>query len=123
MNEVFASTSLDRSQIIRLALFAAPYSPLFNAQLKKHLTSSLPSPIWEVTDHDFWLKQTYKKREEEKDVDEKSKNGISSSFIENKTQETSLEQIKREKKEQVTPREVSTKMRVFKNTGGVKITL
>lgn len=68
VDQIFKATSLDRNQIIRLALFSAPFSPLFQHQIKKHMTSPLPSACWEVTDHGLWMEQTYNTIEEGKDV-------------------------------------------------------
>lgn len=68
VDQVFKATNLDRNQIIRLALFAAPFSPLFQHQLKKHMTSPLPSASWEVTDHGLWMEQTFNLVEGGEDV-------------------------------------------------------
>lgn len=62
-------TTLSRAQIIRLALFSAPFSPLFNAQIGKFSkcevsTSSPPSPMWEVVDRGLWMEQSFIKEEE-----------------------------------------------------------
>ncbi|OIJ07616.1 hypothetical protein BKP35_18180 [Anaerobacillus arseniciselenatis] len=73
VDEIFKATSLDRNQIIRLALFAAPFSPLFQHQIKKHMTSTLPQASWEVTEHGLWMEQTFLKRGEERDVNGESK--------------------------------------------------
>lgn len=72
VDQVYRATSLDRNQIVRLALFAAPFSPLFNAQLKKHMTSPLPSPQWGVVDHGLWMDQSFTKREGGTDVNGES---------------------------------------------------
>lgn len=68
VDQIFKATNLDRNQIIRLALFAAPFSPLFQHQLEKYMTSPLPTPIWEVTDHGLWMEQTFEKRREGRSV-------------------------------------------------------
>ncbi|OIJ22064.1 hypothetical protein BKP45_05145 [Anaerobacillus alkalidiazotrophicus] len=68
VDQVFKATSLDRNQIIRLALYAAPFSPLFQHQLKKHMTSPLSSALWEATDHGLWLEQSFHQKEGGSDV-------------------------------------------------------
>jgi hypothetical protein len=71
VDDVFKSTTLDRNQIIRLALFAAPFNNLFVSQLEKHLKinqSSLPSTPWEVWDHGYWRDQNFIPQGEREDV-------------------------------------------------------
>ncbi|WP_142386548.1 hypothetical protein [Bacillus sp. Marseille-P3661] len=70
LEELTEVTTLDRNQLIRLALFSAPFNRLFIAQVETHLkdNSSLPSAKWEVFDHGYWLEQTYKSLEGENDV-------------------------------------------------------
>lgn len=120
VEDVFKATTLDKNQIIRLALFAAPFSPLFNAQLKKHMTSSLPSPNWEVTEHGLWLEQTYQKREEGSDVNDKKETSSGFLEMEIKKQSTGYSQVINKKEEKI---ESPAQPRLFKNTGGIKITL
>ncbi|MBO1005772.1 hypothetical protein [Pseudogracilibacillus auburnensis] len=49
---------LDSNQIIRLALFSAPFSRLFVAQIKNKTGDvSLPHPSWEVFEEWLWLEQ------------------------------------------------------------------
>ena len=106
VDQVFKSTTLDRNQIIRLALFSAPFNKLFQHQLKKHMTSSLPPAAWEVTDHGLWMDREFIKVEERRDVNGNQKEiciiGDRSGQIER------------------SPREVFTQ-RVFKQQGGVTI--
>lgn len=112
VDQVFRATTLDRNQIIRLALFAAPFSPLFQNQIKKHMTSSPPPAEWEVTNHGLWMDRTYVKEEERRDV-----NGHTEKIS------TIGEQLgPGEQPGQIegSPREVFTQ-RVFKQQGGVTI--
>ncbi|TLS37723.1 hypothetical protein [Pseudalkalibacillus caeni] len=69
VKELQQVTSLDANQIIRLALFAAPFNRLFRAQVKERLKSDvpLPSPAWEAIEHGYWLEQSYKPEEEKGD--------------------------------------------------------
>ncbi len=70
INEVFRVTSLDRNQIIRLALFTAAECDEFQSVLKPYKTKDvpLPSPNWEVSDNRMWLEQNPTIREEGRDV-------------------------------------------------------
>ncbi|AST93271.1 hypothetical protein BC6307_19410 [Sutcliffiella cohnii] len=56
VEELFKATTLDRNQIMRLALYSAPYSKLFLAQLNAHkrVDVALPFPTWNVFDHHYW---------------------------------------------------------------------
>lgn len=115
VDQVFKATSLDRNQIIRLALFAAPFSPLFQYQIKKHMTSPLPPACWEVTDHGLWLEQTYNTIEEGKDVNgdnqEISTTGDPAGLRETNTLCGATERREREVYQQ----------RVIKQSGGITI--
>jgi hypothetical protein len=59
IDSLFHATHLDRNQIIRGALFAAAhleeFQNLLNDYKKKDVP--LPLPLWEVTQHRFWLEQ------------------------------------------------------------------
>lgn len=108
VDQVFHSTTLDRNQIIRLALFAAPFSPLFQNQLQKYMTSPLPPTFWEVVDHGLWIDQSFEIKEERgKDVRGNSDETFSK-------QPDQPEQIERSAKE-------FCKQRVFKQQGGITI--
>lgn len=54
---VFKSTSLDRNQIFRLALFAAAHSDNFQSVLEKYKKKDvpIPHPNWSTSDNGFWL--------------------------------------------------------------------
>lgn len=61
---VYKVTSLDRNQIIRLALFTAAHSPEFNAILQKYKLENvpLPYPNWEMDEEGAWKEQSYIKK-------------------------------------------------------------
>lgn len=62
---VFNSTSLDRNQIIRLALFVAAHSSDYIKILKKHQFADvpLPHPEWHRFEDNCWKDQNYIKKE------------------------------------------------------------
>lgn len=65
-------TGLDRNQLIRLALFSAPFSNLFVAQVKQHGKDvTLPSPAWETFNHGLWMEQNPTIEKEGEDVNAK----------------------------------------------------
>lgn len=59
VDALFYATSLDRNQIIRAALFTAAHTKEFQAMLKQYQKKDvpLPSPPWELLDHQLWLEQ------------------------------------------------------------------
>lgn len=65
VDAVYKATTLDRNQIIRLALFASAHSAAFNNILKKHKTGDvpLPSPEWGIDEERYWMDQNYSKKE------------------------------------------------------------
>ena len=54
VDRLFHDTSLDRNQIIRLALFVLGHSKEGKEILDLYSTSSLPSPSWTVSTHGLW---------------------------------------------------------------------
>lgn len=61
IDKLFTATSLDRNQIIRLALFSAPFNQLFLDQITKYKVADLPEPLWRETDHGLWLNQKHER--------------------------------------------------------------
>lgn len=62
VDELFQATTLDRNQIIRLALFTAAHSQEFAnviSKYKKRDVTSLPQADWPRDQHRLWLEQTY----------------------------------------------------------------
>ncbi|MFC0561460.1 hypothetical protein [Halalkalibacter alkalisediminis] len=59
VENVFNATHLDRSQIIRAALFIAGHTEQFSRIVDPYLKRgmSLPSPLWEEEDEELWLNQ------------------------------------------------------------------
>ncbi|MBM7655854.1 hypothetical protein [Neobacillus cucumis] len=64
VEKIFKATTLDRNQIIRLALFVAAHSDEYKAILKKHQTTDvpLPQPDWEKDEERCWKDQNYIKK-------------------------------------------------------------
>ncbi|MEH6947703.1 hypothetical protein V7068_11650 [Bacillus sp. JJ634] len=64
IDSLFHATHLDRNQIIRAALFAAAYSKEFLNLLTEHKKKDvpLPPPLWERTQHGYWMEQSPKIR-------------------------------------------------------------
>jgi len=73
IEDVVKVTGLDRNQIIRLALFSAPFSAVFVAQIneRKKYDVNLPPPPWKrESGGGAWRSSTWKKEEREGDVNE-----------------------------------------------------
>ncbi|MFK3938959.1 hypothetical protein ACI2JA_15775 [Alkalihalobacillus sp. NPDC078783] len=70
VNNLFHATTLDRNQIIRAALFASAHSETFKGLISEHLKTDVPlSPLlWELSDYQLWMEQTWKAKEEKGDV-------------------------------------------------------
>ena len=65
IDTLFKTSRLDRNQIMRLALFSAPYSPLFQAQIKQFRASEdEASHEWEIWEHELWKQQSVEKKKE-----------------------------------------------------------
>ncbi|TYS88981.1 hypothetical protein [Rossellomorea aquimaris] len=66
IEEVFHATTLDRNQIIRLALFVAANSPEYNAILSeyKYADVLLPRPKWSPNQSALWQSQEPTEMEE-----------------------------------------------------------
>lgn len=62
VDDVFHATNLDRNQIIRMGLFLLGHTEHGKMILTSHLksNSSLPSPLWEVTEHRYFYGQRVK---------------------------------------------------------------
>ncbi|MEI5909440.1 hypothetical protein WAK64_20640 [Bacillus spongiae] len=77
VNQLFQSTTLDRNQIIRGALFAAAHSKEFHSLLKPYLKDDVlpPSPTWSIDDDRLWREQSANKREGGKDVNHDDSRG------------------------------------------------
>lgn len=71
IEEVVKETGLDRNQVIRLALFSAPFSNTFKEQInsRKDFDVNLPSPTWrEDSDGGPWRRSEWKKEKRGDDV-------------------------------------------------------
>lgn len=72
VDSLFHATTLDRNQIIRLALFIAGHSKEYAAileQYKRGDVPTLPSAKWTADQSRLWLEQAYQEKiEEGKDV-------------------------------------------------------
>lgn len=96
---VFKSTSLDRNQIFRLALFAAAHSNNFQSVLQKYKKKDvpLPQPNWSALDNGFWL-DLYPTAEEGREVTVKLRgNEIEANFraVANERKRKEVEQHRR----------------------------
>lgn len=65
INELYKITSLDRNQIIRLALFVSAHSKEYNDILRKYQTTDvpLPCPAWRMDEEKCWQEQSYIKED------------------------------------------------------------
>lgn len=70
VDRVFHSSTLDRNQIIRLALFVAANSPEYNAILRQYQKADvpLPRPTWHPNQSEVWMEQDPQLKEEGEDV-------------------------------------------------------
>jgi hypothetical protein len=70
VDQVFHATTLDRNQIIRLALFIAANSPDYNAILSEYKKADvpLPRPTWRPNQSALWMEQDPELKEEGEDV-------------------------------------------------------
>ncbi|RBW68253.1 hypothetical protein [Bacillus taeanensis] len=70
VDSLFHATELDRSQIIRCALFTAAHSKEFQEVLHayKKRDVSLPSPKWLLNEWDYWLHKSGLEKEKRGDV-------------------------------------------------------
>ncbi len=70
VNQLFHATTLDRSQLIRAALFTAAHSPEFRKQVEAYakVDVPVPRPTWSLTDTALWLEQSPQPKEEGRDV-------------------------------------------------------
>lgn len=60
VDQLFQETNLDRNQIIRLAMFAAPFSGIFRSKIEQHMKQGLrdcPQPSWSPQQADLWKGQ------------------------------------------------------------------
>lgn len=70
---VAKASGLDRNQVIRLALFSAPFSAVFVAQInsRKKTDVNLPPPPWQrETDGGPWRESSWNRKGREGDVNE-----------------------------------------------------
>lgn len=123
INKLFKSTTLDRNQIIRLALHVAAHSNQFQKTLSKYKTGDvpLPYPQWKVDSHGLWFENNQVKAKGGKDVnvnisrDRQTESFIGTDAGSSSPQETSdrcEQQIKRRE------REIPTKRIPLKSEGG-----
>lgn len=125
IEEVVKETKLDRNQIIRLALFSAPYSETFKEQINKRREGDVRvSPaLWNKdSDGDLWRCSTWGKQTRGDDVSEfnGARKGISEKFSPKVERPTESDVTKNQRRE----REVR-QPKIFKpgatKKGGIKI--
>ena len=145
VDALFKTTTLDRNQIIRCALFAAAYNNRF-LELMSHYKKGdvpLPSSLWQDSDHQLWLEQGVLKEEKggiKSDVMEGKKTNSSSTklfgaptdsrsipgtVIQSKQQHTSNnETSEQDRRQQPIERRTRTLPAVqLSNNGGIRIDL
>lgn len=87
IDDLFRATTLDRNQLIRLALFTAAHSEdylrILNRYKKKDV--SLPSPAWSADQHGYWTEQTYSAIEGSEDVNGRTDEGRKGTVCLNET--------------------------------------
>lgn len=56
VNQLFHASHLDRNEIIRLALFCAPFSAMFRSKVEVHLKEgqTFPTALWKPQDRPLW---------------------------------------------------------------------
>jgi hypothetical protein len=71
VDQLFQATTLDRNQIIRAALFSAPFSPAFKSILSQSKKKDVPLPPapWSMDYDQLWMEQNPSNKEGGKDVD------------------------------------------------------
>lgn len=78
IENVFKTTTLDRNQIIRLALFVAAHSEEYKSILKKHKIPDvpLPHPDWGLDEEGCWKDQNYIKKQQQAPIQIIEQGGI-----------------------------------------------
>jgi hypothetical protein len=128
IDNLFHATTLDRSQILRAALFTAAHSKEFQELLKPYRRIRdvpFPSPAWKASDHGLWLEAEYKVEKERKCVNAHGRRKNDAAVINEETSSgrNNVQENRRvgsiERQEWQIPTE-----RVIRNaTGGIKIDL
>jgi hypothetical protein len=143
VDALFKTTTLDRNQIIRCALFAAAYNNRFLELMSQYKKGDvpLPSPLWQDSEHQLWLEQGVLKEEEggiKSDVMEgkrttsstiklfgtpKDNRSIPGTVIQSKQQHTSNnEAAEQDRRQQPIERRTRTLPAVqLSNNGGIRI--
>lgn len=129
VDNLFQVTSLDRNQIIRLALFTAAFSPEFQQTIAKYKTKDvpLPSPLWSEKDQVLWTEKGDVKKENReggKDVYAQTKKPtIQKETVARKISSDTLH-IGEEKTEGAAKQSVNPGPTIStKNAGGIKIVI
>ncbi|MCV9884687.1 hypothetical protein [Metabacillus halosaccharovorans] len=65
INSIFRATTLDRNQILRLALHAAAHSTDFQQAISKYKRDDVPLPLptWNLDSTGFWMENTQQTKE------------------------------------------------------------
>lgn len=125
VDKLFLSTRLDRNQIIRAALFTAPFSEEFIKIMMDNKKDDvpLPSPMWRLEQAELWMEQS-PNIEEGKDVNDNNgrteKNEITNGVI-----GESRRQQQKEERRQVDPQRRVRTIPITQRTanGGITIRL
>lgn len=105
IEKLVKETGLDRAQIIRLSIYSAPFSEVFQEQINKrrHGDVNLPPTAWERdSDGDLWRCSIWNNKEREGDVSgiNETGKGVSEKFshqVERRTESDVREKTRRER--------------------------
>jgi hypothetical protein len=121
VDELFKATTLDRNQIIRLALFTASHSDDFVSILNKYKKGDVPLPHsqWSTSDHQLWMESSPKVEERGKDVNDDNRRKTSNTKVNgiNERGTGENEQHRRQQQTERQQREIFSRT----ETGGISI--
>lgn len=122
VDDLFLLTSLDRTQIIRAALFTAAYSDDFKNLMKRYLKNEeavIPYPMWKRTEKKYWLEMNPETYGEVSTIDVEK-------VLEQEKVVARIEKTLEERRDVPTPavdtKGISKKIEV-KNKGGIVLSL
>lgn len=123
INSLFHSTTLDRNQILRLALHVAAHSDHFNQILSRYKRGDLPlsSPVWKLDSPGLWMDNTLEETEGGKYVNEIQQEEVKETrVVESISRTDDKEQHRRKLQTEGRERQIPTRIR---NQGGITIRL
>lgn len=110
INSLFHATTLDRSQILRAALFAAAHSEEFQALLlpyRRKQDVPIPCPEWSLSEHGWWMETEYEREKggENVNVNSTRRDSIKKASRTNETRSLLLSDVSSTEKRRITPAE------------------